>query len=274
VGLYRGVKQLASVSERRLSLHRRLERQQKEAEALKAELARVGPFVSAGQITYMIAHEINNLLTPLKAYAKLALQQPEDRKLAEKTLRKTVENAERASEILQSMVALAEGREGRREHKRVRELVEEALSSLCRDLSKDGISVEVNVEPELTVWAEPAQMRQVLMNLILNAREAMLNGGGVLTIQGQEQADSVVLEVSDTGRGMTAEQLSRVFEPLYSSRSATGVEQGGTGAGSGVGLAFCRRVIESYGGSIGVESKPGYGTRFTIRLPRKRADEQ
>jgi signal transduction histidine kinase len=257
---------LASIIEKRVSLHKFLTDQRQENDQLKSQIAQLQTLANIGTISYMIAHEINNLLTPLKSYATLALNSPDDRSLVEKALQKAVQNCERASEIMTSMLALANGKMDEKKNARLITLVEEVFTCLCRDFRKDGITVDIQVPEDLTVWAVPVQIQQVLMNLILNARDAMLPRGGVLTIKAEEKADTVQIEVADTGKGIEPENLRNIFEPFFTTKAGKNLLSERSGAG--LGLAFCKKIIDAHKGRISVESTVGEGSTFKITLPK------
>ena len=263
---YNRSKELTSIIEKRISLHKFLTDLQEENNALKSQIAQLQVLANMGTISYMIAHEINNLLTPVKSYASLAVGNPEDRALAEKALQKAVQNCERASEIMTSMLALANGKMDEKKDARLVTLIEEVFTCLCRDLRKDGIVVNIQVPEDLTVGAVPVQIQQVLMNLILNARDAMLPRGGVLTIKAQEKADAVQIEVADTGEGIESENLKNIFESFFTTKAGKNLLSERSGAG--LGLAFCKKIIDAHGGCICVESKVGEGSTFKITLPK------
>jgi two-component system NtrC family sensor kinase len=214
----------------------------------------------------MIAHEINNLLTPLGNYAELALNHMEDRDLVQKALRKAVLNCQRASRVMESMMALARGRQQDKVWAPLKPLIEEVFVCLARDFSKDGITVRIEVPEDLEVLAVPVQIQQVVMNLVLNAREAMLDRGGTLTIHAGIQPDAVAIEVHDTGSGIPAHMLERIFEPFFSTKESAG--RTGECFGTGLGLAFCKTVVEAHEGHLCAQSKSGEGTVFKISLPR------
>jgi len=290
---------LASIIGKRLSLHQRLAEQQQGKYALESQITQLQVLANIGTVSYMIAHEINNLLTPLKSYASLALKDPEDKALTEKVLKKTVRNCERASKIMESMLALANGESQEKKKVRLVTLVEEIFSSLCRDFKKDGITVEIQIPEDMSIRAVPVQIQQVLMNLILNAREAMLARGGVLTIRAIEKTDAVQFEVADTGCGIEPANLKNIFESFFTTKANTTLRstskksppllsspapapcpssEGSKGAsrgsgtrrcgGAGLGLAFCKKVIDAHNGFISVESKPAEGSTFKITLPK------
>jgi len=257
---------LTSIIEKRLSLHRHLAKQWEQNTALKSQIIQLQALANMGSACYMIAHEINNLLTPLANYAALALKNPHDKSLAEKALEKMVRNCERASKIMESMLAMANGQRQEKENARLITLVEEIFTCLCRDFAKDGITVEIRIPEDLTVWAVPVQIQQVLMNLILNARDAMLPRGGILAIKATENNDVTQIEVADTGSGIEPANLENIFESFFTTK--TNKKSASEYSGSGLGLAFCKKVIEAHGGFISVESRPAQGSTFKISLPK------
>lgn len=257
---------MASVTEKRLSVHRQLARLEEENSDLKSQVAQMQTLANLGAISYMIAHEINNLLTPLKSYASAALNNPEDRGLAEKALQKAVQNSERASEIMRSMLALASGNTERKANSRLVGLIDGVFTGLCRDFGKDGITVKIEVAEDLMVWAVPVQLQQVLMNLILNARDAMLPRGGVLSISAQENMEEVQIAVRDTGKGIEPENLKNIFEPFFTTKTNKTVSAECSGAG--LGLAFCKKIVGAHQGRLWVESTVEEGSTFKITLPK------
>ena len=256
---------MTSIIEKRLSLHRNVTNQQKENNSLRSQMSQLQALANIGTATCMIAHEINNLLTPLSTYAALALKNPEDKALTEKAFQKTVQNCERASRIMESMLAMADGQSQEKKDVKLTTLVDEIFSCLCRDFSKDGISVDIRIPKDLTVRAVGVEIQQVLMNLILNARDAMLPGGGKLSIIAEKTSDMVCIRVCDTGCGIKSGNLNKIFEPFFSTKTDEKSPSGRRA--SGLGLAFCKKVIKSYNGSITVESKPAGPTKFEIMLP-------
>jgi len=257
---------LASITEKRLCLHKHLKDQQQQNDALTSQLDQLQHLANIGTVSYMIAHEINNLLTPLKSYAALALNNFDDKALSEKALQKTVQNCERASKIMESMLALANGQTQKKKDTELFTLVEEVFSCLCRDFTKDGITVEICIPQGLTVWAVPVQIQQVLMNLILNARQAMLPRGGVLAIKAAEMTDGVEIQITDTGNGIESTKLERIFDPFFTTKKDK--KSASEYSGAGLGLAFCKRIIDGHDGMISAESKPAGGSKFRIVIPK------
>ena len=257
---------MTSIIEKRLSLHKDLANQQQQNEALKYQISQLRAFANIGTATCMIAHEINNLLTPLTSYATLALNNPDDKSLTEKALQKAVRNCERASKVMESMLTMANGETQEKKNAQLIVLVEEIFTCLCRDFSKDGITVKIRIPEDLTVCAVPVQIQQVLMNLILNARDAMLSHGGILTIEARDTTNAVQIKVSDTGSGIEPADLEKLFEPFFTTKADK--NSSSQRSGSGLGLVFCKKIIDAYGGHISVESKPAKGSTFKISLPK------
>ena len=257
---------MASITKKRLSLHRYAEEQKNENNALRYQLAQIQHLANTGTISHMIAHEINNLLTPLRNYAAVALENPDDKSFVEKALRKTVQNCERASNVMESMLTLANGQKQEKENVRLSALVEEIFTCLCRDFKKDGITVKISIPEHLTIRCIPVQMQQVIMNLILNAREAMLSRGGILCVKAMETDNEVKIEVSDTGDGINADDLRNIFDSFYTTKSDK--NSSSENSGTGLGLAFCKKIIEEHEGLISVESKITEGSKFKITLPK------
>lgn len=257
---------MTNIIEKRLSLHKNLQDQRQLNNALKSQITKLQTLANIGTTTYMVAHEINNLLTPLGSFAELALKHPYDKALIEKALQKAVRNCEQASKIMESMLAVADGETQDKKSVPLMALVQEVFACLCRDFAKDGITVNIKIAENLTVWGVPVQVQQVLMNLILNARDAMLPHGGVLTIKAQDADASGQIEIADTGCGIDRADLEKIFEPFFTTKNDKNSPSRHSGAG--LGLVFCKRIIDEHGGCISVESKPAEGTTFKITLPK------
>ena len=264
---YTGSVRLTSIIEKRQALHRQLKGQFDKARQAEAEMRRLEGLANLGSATAMIAHEINNLLTPLSNYASIALKNPDDKELVEKALTKTAHNCKQAAKIMESILALANGREQEKAVTPLPALLDGVFACLARDFAKDGITVEIQIPDGLTVWGTPVQIQQVLMNLILNSREAMIPRGGRMTIKAEETADAVRICVSDTGTGIRREDLKNIFDYFYTTKGNSGTTES---SGYGMGLAFCKKIIDAHAGTITVESEPNRGTTFEITLPRSK----
>lgn len=245
-----------------------LERQVDQLSKLLSESQRLA---TIGTIAAVIAHEFNNLLTPVVSYSQFALQslkggQP-DLALIEKALTKSALAGEKAGRICSSMLGLARGQADYGPVEVMR-LVEDVLAVLARDPAKDGIALRVQVAPGLRVLGDSVQLEQVLLNLLINARQALLSQGrgGSLVVRAEADVDhgEAVVAVSDTGPGIAPQHLPRIFEPFFTTKATP---SRGQNRGTGLGLSICKQIVEAHRGSIRVDSEPGKGTTFTVRLP-------
>ena len=230
-------------------------------------MSQLQALANIGVTTAMVAHEINNLLTPLQNYSQLALLHLEDKELTEKALHKTVQNCQRVSKVMKSILAAANGEANEKQQVNLRAIVDEIFSCLCRDFAKDGITVKVDIGAQLFAYAVPIELQQALMNIILNARDAMLPSGGTLDICAFDCGGEVKIDISDTGCGIEQENIDKIFELFFTTKKTADCSS--ETSGSGLGLAFCKQVIEANDGSICVKSIPNEGTTFTITLPKR-----
>ncbi len=249
---------MTDLLEQRQALHHRVRDLQERCRAMEEALNRLQPLANLGMAWAMTAHELNNLLMPLMNYAQLAHQHPGDAALCEKAICKSALLSKRASGMLEKVMMLAGDNHAPRDKHRLNMLFDNVFECLGRDFEKDKIRVVRHINDELEVTADAVALQQVFMNLILNARHAMLKRGGVLTIHGEITPDGVRIEISDTGCGIDPARLKDIFIPFYTS---------GKDNGNGLGLAFCRKVIEAHDGFISVDSQLEKGTCFKILLP-------
>lgn len=231
---------------------------------LRAQVRQAQQLSTLGRAAATMAHEFNNLLTPILGYAKAALDS-DDTSLQRKALEVTVKNVDILTAMSGRVLAIGAAKQGQRESVSLRDVIKDAADSLCRDLSKDGIQFHVEVDESLCVLADPLQIQQVLFNLFLNAREAMApDHSGRLSVCAKRTGDEVRIEVSNTGEHIPDDLLPHIFEPLQTSKptNRNGHERCG-----GLGLTLCRDLIEENEGTISVTSTPEAGTVFTITLP-------
>jgi len=251
------------------TLNEGLDSIQQQVEALRSQLMESQRLATIGTIAAVIAHEFNNLLTPIISYSQYALQsaqtQTPDMELICKALARSFQSADKAARICQSMLAFARG-ESSSGPVSVQKLIDETLLVMARDPRKDNIALRVQVQPDLTVVGDAIQLEQVLLNLLINARQAMLGRGGSLTIKAAAAEDQplVRIQVIDTGPGIPEKFIDRIFEPFFTTK---GTSRKGEAKGTGLGLAICKDIVEHHGGRIEVESTVGKGTTFTICLP-------
>ena len=246
----------------------RLGEMERQLEDLRDQLTESQRLATIGTIAAVIAHEFNNLLTPIVSYSQYALQSAEsakpDAELIKKALSKAFQGSTKAGRICTSMLGLARG-ESSFGAVEIQRLVEETLLVLARDPQKDGIALRVQVQPGLTVHGDHVQLEQVLLNLLINARHAMLGKGGSITIKAQRtDAGELKLQVIDTGPGIPEKYHQKIFDPFFTTKGTT---RKGEPKGTGLGLAICKEIVEHHKGRIEVESVVGKGSTFSIYLP-------
>ncbi|MCA9189905.1 MAG: ATP-binding protein [Pirellulaceae bacterium] len=231
---------------------------------LQQQLVQAQRMTALGELVSTTTHEFNNVLMTILNYAKLGLRH-KDEASRDKALTKILAAAERAAQITNGVLGMARNRSQHPEPTDLSGLIREALVLLERDLQKYRIQCRVQLEPIPPVMAIGNQIQQVLMNLIINARQAMKSGGELTISLTHDVATCMAhLTVRDTGSGIPEETLPRIFDPFFSTKS--GPDASGQG-GTGLGLAACHNIIQAHHGRIRVESTVGRGTAFTIKLP-------
>jgi signal transduction histidine kinase len=249
------------------SLLGQLGEMQRQLDALRDQLTESQRLATIGTIAAVIAHEFNNLLTPVVSYSQIGLQSAKsekpDMELVCKALSKAFIGAEKAGKICTAMLGLARG-ETTFSKVSVQSLVDETLMVLARDPQKDGIALRVQVQPDLWISGDSVQIEQVLLNLLINARQAMLGKGGSLTVKASSEEGEVRIQVIDTGPGIPENLLPKIFQPFFTTKGTARKEES---RGTGLGLAICKDIIEHHKGRILVESQVGRGTMFSIFLP-------
>lgn len=232
-------------------------KKQRDALLQSEKLAAMGTLLAG------IAHELNNPLSVVLGQALLlqrALGDHPGRGRVEKISR----SAERCARIVRNFLALARQHPPERQRVNVNQIVEEAVELVAYSLRVDGVSVTLDLARSLpALSADAHQLHQVLINLITNAHYALRGGPEprVLTVVTRHEAvaNRIVVEVGDTGPGMTPDVLQRIFDPFYTTKPA--------GQGTGLGLPLCRGIVESHGGVLTARSAPGQGSLFHIELP-------
>jgi signal transduction histidine kinase len=238
-----------------------------QVELLKEQLARMQKQTALGELVGTTTHEFNNVLMTIINYAKLGLRHPEG-ETAVRSFEKILTAANRAARITNGILGFARNRTASFEPTDMVKLIDDTLLLLEREMTKYRIKVERKILPAPPAMVNTNQIQQVLLNVLINARQAMPGGGRIYVQLSHDPAtDFVDLSVRDTGSGMTPETLRRIFEPYYTTKH--GPDDSGKG-GTGLGLSMCRDILEAHRGKIRVESAPGKGTAFTFRLPSAR----
>ncbi|MGE5657694.1 MAG: response regulator [Actinomycetota bacterium] len=247
-----------------------------EKKLLEAQFFRAQRLESIGTIAGGIAHDLNNVLAPiLMSVELLKMKLPDDS--SQKLLETLTVSAKRGGEIVKQVLTFAKGVEGSRGDLQLRHLVREILQ-IAKETFPKSIEITANAPRDLwTICGDATQLQQVLLNLCVNARDAMPQGG-TLTLKAEniilaQNCDRlhcaarpgayILLTVSDTGIGISPEIIDQIFEPFFTTKPE--------GRGTGLGLSTVLGIVKSHQGFINVETQPGEGTCFKIYLPAKTA---
>jgi signal transduction histidine kinase/CheY-like chemotaxis protein len=229
--------------------------EQREALIHRERVAALGSMLAG------VAHELNNPLAILIAQAELLTETATDeagRQRADKILRP----ARRCARIVRTFLALARHREVKKSYVVLEDLVSDVLELLNYQFRTRNVEVFVDfADGTAPVWADDAQLSQALINLLMNAYQAVVDapGGGRIRVKVAHENGKTQISVSDNGPGIPAEIQSRIFEPFFTTRSAAG--------GTGLGLSYCLSVVESHGGTLKVDDSSETGTTITVTLP-------
>ncbi|HEC83027.1 MAG TPA: PAS domain S-box protein, partial [Firmicutes bacterium] len=261
-------------------IHERLQRDAKELErasmeeekkAIQTQLQQTQKMEALGSLAGGIAHEFNNLLATIRGYTELVLTRVSKKGAIAADLRQIKKASDRAADLTRQLLLFG------RSHPMESTLIDinsivSAMSAMLSRLIGENITIETRLDPQ--VWrikGDRRNIEQVIMNLVLNAKEAMPDGGKIIISTFNARLESrledgtsreseyVCLTISDTGIGMDDETLSHIFEPFFSTKQAR--------HGGGLGLAVVHGIVEQHGGKIEVESEKGKGTTFKIYLP-------
>jgi PAS domain S-box-containing protein len=242
---------------------------------LEAQLRQSQKMEAIGHLSGGIAHDFNNILTGVMGYIVLASEMSEqyqDEKIA-RYLQRALRSGQKARDLIQQMLTFSRGQRGEPKPLTLAPLVKESMKLLESTLPS---TIEIHTDCDYAsplVNVDPLHIEQIIMNLCINARDAMNNAGRLMisvkarhcndcicaSCQQSIAGDYVELAVSDTGIGIEKDEITRIFEPFYSTKEV--------GKGSGMGLSTVHGIVHEYGGHIGLESSPGNGTTFHIFLP-------
>ncbi len=235
-----------------------------QVQALKLQLRHAQKMACLGTTSAMLAHEYNNVLAPVISYAQYALDR-DDVPLMRKTLEKVLKQFSAVQAMSDRVLGFARQDAEKSAVFNLRRMLEEAVGCLGRDLAKDNIKLKFEGDESIEVKGDADALQQVFFNLVLNARQALIEKKGTLKITVTPLPSSrVMIHVRDSGCGIREENLERVFDAFFSTKAEN---RGRERRGIGLGLAICKDIIEEHGGSIDVESIEGHGTTFTVTLP-------
>ena len=254
------------------------DRIEKRAQSIKENLSRFvqdDRLASLGRLVASVCHEINNPITSIVTFNKLILSYAGENgfdrrrmKDVQRYLGLSVREAMRCGEIVKNLLTFARQKNVSAKPIDLSEIIHTVMLLVDHQLELAGIDCDVDLPAKsYTAWGDSAQIQQCLMNLIFNAIDAMPQGG-IMTINGgiDIKDNTVWLTISDTGHGIEAEELPRIFEPFYSTKT--------DGKGVGLGLSMVYGIIREHNGTVEVDSERGKGSTFRVKLPRLPKDEQ
>ncbi len=232
---------------------------------LQNQLRHADRLATIGQLAAGVAHELNEPLGNILGFAQLAQKCPELPRQAEKDIEQIVTASLHAREVIKKLLLTARQMPPRKTQVNLNQVVEDGLYLFEARCAKEGIEVVRSLSPDLPeITADPGQLNQVLVNLVVNSVQAMPEGGR-LTVQTLARGDHVSLIVEDTGVGMSEEVMKQIFIPFFTTKD---VDQG-----TGLGLAVVHGIVTSHGGSIKVESEEDRGTQFEVQIPLTTSQE-
>jgi signal transduction histidine kinase len=242
-----------------------------ETEQLRQQLLQAQRLSSMGALASSVAHEFNNILTTIINYAKMGLRAEKDDQIRTEAFEKILKGSQRAATIVNSMLGFARNQSHQRQPTDLAKLVEEVLILTEKDLAKHHVHVEKQYDGRPHAPVVPGQIEQILLNLIINARQAMPRGGHLrIELRANRHTQMAEIRVVDTGTGIPPDRLRLIFEPFYTTKEP---DEHGHG-GNGLGLSVCRQIVEQHHGRIRVESIVGKGSTFTVKLPLQVEEER
>jgi two-component system NtrC family sensor kinase len=255
----------AEIQEGMRNLEQKVEERTQELKAAQSQLLHSEKLAAVGALAATVAHEINNPLTGVYTYIRLmerkidqGQHEPADVVKYKGYLGTMRREVERTAAIVQNLLDFTRPKDPVRKQMNLSRVIEESLSLIQNKLKLNNIEVLNRMHPLPDIMADPGHMKQVFINLMINACEAMENGG-TLTIGSRcnEAENTVTVEIGDTGVGIASENLARIFDPFFSTKEK----------GTGLGLSVVNGIISRHNGKVNIESAPGKGTHLQITLP-------
>jgi two-component system NtrC family sensor kinase len=228
---------------------------------MERQLQRADKLASLGQISTGIAHEINNPLGVMLGYTQLLLRDHSPGTQIHDDLKTIEKHARNCKTIVEDLLAFARGAATTKYPVNVNQLLDEVVSLLAHQFELDKITLRKDLALGLpNILADGEKLKQVFMNLLMNARQSITGGGQVsITTTKEAGGGSVRIAISDTGSGIPEEYIEKIFDPFFSTKPV--------GEGTGLGLSVSYGIIQNHNGRIEVNSIPGHGSTFTILLP-------
>ncbi|RME65142.1 MAG: hypothetical protein D6778_06825 [Nitrospirae bacterium] len=219
------------------------------------ELKRMERMATLGELATAVAHEIKNPLAGISGAIQVLREDMSEGDPRREIITDVLQEVERLDKTIKDLLMFARPKEPEMMKTNLKELIERTISLVNIKARKQEVEIKTQIK-DLTLNVDPQQIQQVLLNLLINSLQAMPSGG-VLIITTSHDDSNCYITVEDTGHGIAPEDIPNLFRPFYTTR----------GRGTGLGLFISKNIIEAHNGDIDVESTPGKGTRFTVRLP-------
>jgi signal transduction histidine kinase len=239
-----------------LRLQEEVRRLTEELEVKNRELSRKNRLADLGQMAAHIAHEVRNGLVPVTVYLSMLRRRCVEDAESTRIVGKIESAFTAVDSIVSDLLQFTAQHPPKREWTSIRRFCEDLFEPLRANAAAQGVSIEVDASESLLFYVDPSMLRRALLNLTLNALDAMPRGGRI-TVAAQQTTTGGCLKVADTGPGIPDELLPRLFEPFYTTKSS----------GTGLGLAIVQRICEAHGGDVAVDNVPDGGACFSLRLP-------
>ena len=232
---------------------------ERELQKIQQALLQSEKLAAMGRLTSQIAHELNNPIYGIMNTLELLKTEIPPTSKRRRILELSLSEAQRLAEMLRNMLSFSKPEEETRRPVRINELVEGILLVMDKQMRESNIKIETFFDDQIPeVMASTNQMRQVLLNMFKNAKEAMPKGG-TLTVRTMREDNKISIHIQDTGMGIPEGIRDKIFDAFFTTKQAV--------KGVGLGLSVCYGIIKDHGGEIEVESEEGKGTHFTILLP-------
>jgi signal transduction histidine kinase len=203
-----------------------------------------------------LAHEIKNPMTSIRSLIEMLATTNRKQEVTDMILQIIPTEIDRITKIINDLLEFSKAKACNKTLYNLKVLIDDLLFLMDREVQKRGLILEKTIDENINVYADRNELKQVLINLILNACQASDSGAKIIVSGGQIQ-NQTWIEIRDTGKGISPKDLALIFEPFYTTKTS----------GTGLGLSTSKRIIDAHGGKILVESENGKGSRFTILLP-------
>jgi two-component system sensor histidine kinase HydH len=230
-----------------------------EVRSLRREIERSRRLASVGRLAAGVAHEIRNPLSSIKGFATYFKERYQDIPQDQQTATIMIQEVDRLNRVVSQLLEFARPVNIKPQPTHLNALIDDSIKLIENQAAEKGIAIKTrNSIRAAQIMVDPDRLNQVLLNVYLNAIESMASGGELkIELSSNSEADGIDINISDTGCGISPEDLSKIFDPYYTTKSS----------GTGLGLAIAHNIIEAIGGQILVESHPGQGTTFRITMP-------